>query len=165
MDLASSQETHIERLSARNRADVLGYAKPAVQGLTKTLSRAAQARADAKQMEEESLAAEGHASDSFGIWRSGNWPSVEMKRWHGRRNAVDSAWAEATRLSLEAGHNFTDRSECLVEIQQESLVARALRFYLSKTRKRSWQHVEAWRKEYKGRPKEEVGPASKRHKK
>ena len=77
---------------------------------------------------------------------------------------MGSAWAEATRPSLDAGHNLTDRSGCLVEMKTESIVARAVRLYLSQTRKRSWKHVDDWEKEYKGRPKEKAGPAAKRHK-
>ena len=77
---------------------------------------------------------------------------------------MGSAWAEATRPSLDAGHNLTDRSGCLVEMKTESIVARAVRLYLSQTRKRSWQHVDVWEKEYKGRQKEKAGLAAKRHK-
>ena len=51
--LASTQETTFARLSAINRAKELGNAPPPVEGLTKTISLAAQLRQDAKEMEEE----------------------------------------------------------------------------------------------------------------
>ena len=66
LDLDSSQYTPFVRLSTRGRADVLGFAKPEVQGLTKTESPAALARADAKEMEAESFAADRHAIEAFG---------------------------------------------------------------------------------------------------
>ena len=77
---------------------------------------------------------------------------------------MGSAWAEATRTSLDAGHNFTNRYGTLIEIEPESLVARAVRMYFSRTRKRSWEHVDAWKKDYEGRPKPKAGPAQKRYK-
>ena len=50
--------TTLDRLSARGRADQMGFPLPPVRGMTRTISEAAQLRKDAKEIEDEMYTAE-----------------------------------------------------------------------------------------------------------
>ena len=70
-------------------------------------------------------------------------------QWNHRRDVVDGAWASAKQLSLDAGHNFNDRSGVRQQLETESIMDRAVRKYLAVT---TWPEITLSIRPYGGRP-------------
>ena len=107
-DPASTRNTtSLDRLSARGRAAAMGFPVPDVEGMTRTISLAAWARHDAREVEEEVRTFE---KLDLEIFKETNvWTPAMAKTWNERRALADMEWENAHKLSLAAGHNFIDR--------------------------------------------------------
>ena len=133
---------------------------PPVEGMTKTKSEAAEAREAAKQVAEELQVL---LDRDMAAYREGRGNFTPNTVWHARADVVERAWEAATELSYAAGHSFTDRYGEYHNLSDESIVARAVRFYFSEPRKRSWLQAAGWKHAYMGRPANaKAGPAPKR---
>ena len=149
-DLASTQNTtRLDCLSAIGRARAMGFQIPAVAGMTKTISLAAIARAEAREVEEEVRAFE--RMDTVNFQETGSWTKHDNITWKERRATADNYWKYAHSLSLAAGHNFMDRDGVMQKNAPEGIVERAVRTYLEKN---PWPTVLKMKKRYLGRPQE-----------
>ena len=123
--------TSLNRLSARNQAAVMQLPLPPVRGMTRTMSAAAQARHDAREAADKVIELE--QLDLKKYEETGVWTEAMANTWKARRATADEEWEFAKKLSLDAGHNFTDRSGVMQRIARESIVETAVRSYLETT--------------------------------
>ena len=146
---ATKNTTQLGCLSAIGRARVMKFPIPAVEGMTHTISYAAVARADAREVEGEVRSLE--RMDTVNFKETGTWTKHDSDVWKDRRSTVDHHWKEAHALSLAAGHNFMDRDGVMQKIAPEGIVERAVRTYLEKI---PWPTVQRMKKKYVGKPQE-----------
>jgi len=144
-DPASSRETPLDRLSARNQAERRNEPIPQVQGIVARLSPGQLARGAVREMEQELKSLENQE------WRQYQetkvWTPKQDEDWIARRYNLACEWRAAEELSYAAGHDFTDRRGNRIMLTEESIVTRAVRTYASNCTWQ-WDTVVRWKIHY-----------------